>query len=77
MEFEVGDRANDGIVPTLSMLWGELIWCGEGDHLDVLGHFHDDLRPSEHVDWLTSGAEFTRHRFGRLNDSIVSWLLAR
>jgi triacylglycerol lipase len=77
LEFEVGDRANDGIVPTLSMLWGELIWCGEGDHLDVLGHFHDDLRPSEHVDWLTSGAEFTRHRFGRLLDSISGWLLAR
>jgi hypothetical protein len=75
VEFEVTDRANDGIVPTLSMLWGELIWCGEGDHLDVLGHFHDDVRPSEHVDWVTSGAHFTRHRFATVIDRLTEFLL--
>lgn len=75
IEFEVNDRANDGVVPTLSMLWGNVIWCGEGDHLDVLGHFHDDVRPTAHVDWVTSGAQFTRHRFSVLMDAIAGYLL--
>jgi triacylglycerol lipase len=70
------DRTNDGIVPTLSMLWGELIWCGEGDHLDVIGHFHDDARPPVHVDWVSSGAHFDRRRFASLMDALARFLLA-
>ncbi len=71
----VDATCNDGIVPTLSMLWGELLWCGEGDHLDVLGHFHDDQRPAIHKDWVTSGAHFTRQRFGQAMDSLVRFLM--
>ncbi len=72
---EVSDRTNDGIVPTLSMLWGELVWCGEGDHLDVIGHFHDDQKPGEHVDWMTSGAHFDRGRFASAMDALAGFLL--
>ena len=72
---KVTTRSNDGIVPTLSMLWGRLLWCGEGDHLDVLGHFHDDVKPRRHTDWMTSGAHFTRQRFASLMDAIVSFQL--
>jgi len=32
-------RANDGVVPSLSQLWGTVAWAGYADHLDVLGHF--------------------------------------
>jgi hypothetical protein len=75
IEEEVTDRSNDGIVPTLSMLWGKLLWCGEADHLDVLGHFQDSAKPRRHVDWIASGAGLTRARFGELMDRIVQFQL--
>ncbi len=71
----VTESSNDGIVPTLSMLYGELLWAGEADHLDVLGHFHDDQEPTEHTDWVTSGSRFTRQRFGALVDAIAQFQL--
>ena len=76
IDHEVNDSSNDGIVPTLSMLWGELLWAGEADHLDVLGHFHDDIQPTNHTDWVTSGARFTRQRFNALVDAIARFQLA-
>lgn len=72
----VTERSSDGIVPTLSMPWGTLVWCGEADHLDVLGYFHDDVRPRRHRDWLTTGAAFTRARFDAMVDAIVRFQLA-
>jgi triacylglycerol lipase len=73
---EVTDKTNDGVVPTLSMLWGKLLWAGEGDHLDLIGHFHDDTG-RDHVDWVTSGAHFTRARFAAAMDAIVRFQLGK
>jgi triacylglycerol lipase len=72
----IDEHANDGIVPTLSMLWGRLIWCSQADHLDVLGHFHDDEKPAIHLDWMNSGAHVTRNRFGQAMDALAQFLLA-
>ena len=80
---EIGDSTNDGIVPTLSMLHGSLIWAGEADHLDVLGHFADDEEDSRrrepgvspHRDWITSGARFSRKRFNALLDAVAAFQL--
>jgi hypothetical protein len=75
IEHDIDDGISDGIVPTLSMLWGDLLWAGEADHLDVLGHFHDDREKTEHTDWITSGSRFTSQRFGALLDAIVEYQL--
>jgi triacylglycerol lipase len=71
----VNERTSDGVVPTLSMVWDRLLWCGAADHLDVLGHFHDEFRPTRHVDWLTSGADFGRPQFWRMLDTLVRFQL--
>jgi triacylglycerol lipase len=65
-------EANDGVVPLASQVWGDLIWCGKGDHLDVVGHF---ASPTGHHDWLTSGAAFSLTRFDVIIDQIVAGML--
>jgi triacylglycerol lipase len=83
-----GARANDGVVPIRSQLWGRLVWAGYGDHLDVLGHFLDKTRTTvreksaaslaneaPHVDWLYSASGFGRPQFAALMDAIVAGML--
>jgi triacylglycerol lipase len=70
-----GVRGNDGIVPLRSQIWGELVWAGLADHLDVLGHFRDE-RHGPHVDWMTSGSNFDPTHFEALMDAIASGMMA-
>ncbi len=74
---ELTDKDNDGVVPTLSMLWGDVLWAGEGDHLDVIGHFRDDHVLGEHVDWLTSGSCFSRSKLHAVLDALADFQLGR
>jgi triacylglycerol lipase len=67
--------ANDGVVPFRSQIWGNLVWAGQGDHLDVVGHFAGAGDDTEHVDWLSSGAKFDRKRFDTMMDAIVGGML--
>ena len=73
---EIADDVNDGLVPTASMVWGELLWAGAADHLDILGHFHGEPG-SIHTDWLTSGAGFREDDFGQAMDAVSDFLLDR
>ena len=68
-----GPEANDGIAPLRSQLWGELVWAGRADHLDVVGHFDE---PPEHRDWLCSGSHFDRRCFDAMMDRIVAGMIA-
>ena len=51
-------RANDGIVPTRSQVWGTVVAAVEADHLDVIGHFNAPRSRPPHYDWLTTGSGF-------------------
>jgi hypothetical protein len=68
-------RASDGIVPTLSQPWGEVIAGAWADHLDGIGHFDDPTQNPAHVDWLFSGSGFKRPDFERVWRRIVDFLL--
>jgi hypothetical protein len=66
--------ANDGIVPTLSQVHGEILHAAWADHHDVIGHFHGPEHVPPHFDWLASGTGFDRRRFVALWRAVASAL---
>ncbi len=68
--------ASDGIVPTLSQTWGQVVHAAVADHLDALGHFGDAAHHPPHVDWLVSGSGFDRPRFEALIDDVSRFVAA-
>ncbi|MDJ0850092.1 MAG: triacylglycerol lipase [Myxococcota bacterium] len=69
LPFELGPRSNDGIVPTLSQIYGRVIDVVLADHLDVVGQFVRDDLP--HGDWLPSGSDFDWVRFEAVWDGVA------
>ncbi|MEM9455517.1 MAG: triacylglycerol lipase [Myxococcota bacterium] len=69
-------EANDGFVPTLSQIHGELVHVARADHLDVMGYFRQP-GDGRHVDWLASGSGFRRHHFEALWRSVARFIAAR
>lgn len=76
------ESASDGVVPVYSQVWGDLVWIGRADHLDIVGHFPDEAqkrgdarKKAAHTDWLRSGAKFDRVRFDSVMDRIVAGML--
>jgi triacylglycerol lipase len=55
-------RDNDGMVPTLSQVWGEIVHVTQADHLDVMGQYGEVERAGVHADWLPSGSGFDGQR---------------
>lgn len=86
-----GVRANDGIVPLRSQIWGNVAWAGYADHLDVLGHYgggkaavavtpaptsQGDPAVVLHRDWLHSGAGMNDETFLTMIEALVAGMLA-
>ena len=67
-------RDNDGMCPTLSQVWGELIHVVNADHLDVVGQFGDQARHGTHVDWLPSGSGFDAQAFEQTWDAVAEFV---
>ncbi len=83
--FALDARSNDGVVPTLSQLYGVLGGVAVADHLDVVGMFRrgEDVPPGADAGvwnalrpgWLKSGSNFDEDRFQHLWDAIGAELL--
>jgi hypothetical protein len=71
-----GPAANDGLVPTLSQVWGEVIHAVRGDHLDVVGHFDDPAHDPPHFDWLATGTGFARADFEAVWTDVARYVCA-
>jgi triacylglycerol lipase len=68
--------ANDGIVPTLGQVWGDVIAATWADHHDVIGHFHLPTHVPPHFDWVASGTGFDRRQFEAIWRAIVLYAAA-
>lgn len=66
--------ANDGMVPTLSQVWGHILHIARADHLDVMGYFGDPRRGPSHVDWLVTRSGFDRTRFRAVWGAIARFI---
>ncbi|NUP05268.1 MAG: hypothetical protein HOW73_04315 [Polyangiaceae bacterium] len=71
------DTENDGVVPLYSQIWGDIVWIGRADHLDVVGHFpgRKGSGSDRHVDWLRSGAGFDETRFQTVMDRVFAGMI--
>jgi len=65
---------NDGMSPTLSQVWGEVVHATEADHLDVMGQYGDVHGPGIHADWLPSGSGFDGVRFASLWHDVAAFV---
>lgn len=72
LPFSLTQRTNDGVVPTLSQVWGRLGGVILGDHLDVTGQFSHAEGNGRFEGWLHSRAGFDEARFQRLWTSIAN-----
>lgn len=73
---EVDSRTNDGVVPTLSQLWGRFGGAVRADHLDVVGQFPHQVDGQRYPGWLRSGASFDTPTFEQLWQRIASEIAA-
>lgn len=67
--------ANDGMVPTRSQVWGDIIHAVQADHLDVIGHFSDPSQTPPHVDWLATGSGFNQEQFEALWSDVIQYIV--
>jgi hypothetical protein len=65
---------NDGMSPTLSQVWGEVVHVADADHLDVMGQYGDMTGPGIHADWLPSGSGFDAGQFSQLWQDVAAFV---
>ncbi|MCY1014681.1 esterase/lipase family protein [Pyxidicoccus sp. MSG2] len=61
---------SDGIVPSRSQVWGQLLHVVASDHLDVMGHFD---QPEQYISWLKSGSHFQEPQFHEVWERVLDF----
>ena len=75
---EVPSRGDsDGIVPTLSQVWGDIIHVARADHLDVVGQYGRAEEASWGGDWIPSESGFTSEHFAALWSDIAKYVMQK
>jgi hypothetical protein len=78
LPFGVDHTANDGVVPSLSMIHGEFRGFVLADHLDVVGHYlRGPAEKRDGADWFLSGAHFDLEQFEGLWGDVADVILRR
>ena len=57
---------SDGIVPTLSQVWGKVLYFAQADHLDVVGQYGLSSQAAATGDWIPSYSPFGHEQFEEL-----------
>jgi triacylglycerol lipase len=68
-------RDNDGVSPTNSQIWGELVHATTADHLDVVGHFGSLDADVGTGDWFPSYSGFDGSGFEKLWADVAAFIL--
>lgn len=76
LPFAITESTSDGVVPTLSQIWGEFRGVVRADHLDVIGHYlRGPFDVRDGADWFGSGAKFDREDFQWLWEEIAGVMI--
>jgi len=57
---------SDGLVPTLSQIWGTVLYFAHADHLDVVGQYGLSSQAAATGDWIPSYSPFGHEQFSEL-----------
>lgn len=78
LPFTIDVASNDGVVPSLSMIYGEFRGFILADHLDVVGHYlRGPAEKRDGADWFVSGAKFDVGQFEALWSDVTDVILQR
>ena len=65
---------SDGLVPTLSQVWGQVLYFAHADHLDVVGQYGLSSQAAATGDWIPSYSPFGHEQFLELWDRVARFI---
>ncbi|HET7545822.1 MAG TPA: hypothetical protein VFK05_38405 [Polyangiaceae bacterium] len=65
---------SDGLVPTLSQVWGQVLYFAEADHLDVVGQYGLSTQAAQTGDWIPSYSPFGPEQFQQLWQTVAHFI---
>ena len=66
---------SDGLVPTMSQVWGEVLYFAQADHLDVVGQYGLSTAAAATGDWIPSFSSFGPEQFAELWSSVAGFIV--